>query len=160
MNTTIVAENLRFLRQKSNLTQEALAEKVFVSRQAVSKWETGHALPDIEMLIKLSHLYKISINEMVEHSIQRTIHDFEDIIMIEPEVLLKVFMRCDMKDIARAAKGSSPEVVALIKSLFISVEFMRMYETIGFVKVIDVEKSQRLLIEKLNNEISMISLGY
>ena len=43
-----------------------MAEKLGVTPQAVSKWECGTALPDIELLLELSHLYKVSVNELLE----------------------------------------------------------------------------------------------
>lgn len=57
--------NLKNLRKKHNLSQEKLAEKLGVSRQAVAKWENGDALPDIINCQKLSELYKVSIDELV-----------------------------------------------------------------------------------------------
>lgn len=44
------------LRKKSGLSQEALAEKMNVSRQAVSKWESNQSIPDIEKIVDLSEL--------------------------------------------------------------------------------------------------------
>lgn len=52
-------------RKKLNLTQEALAEKCDVSRQAVAKWENGASLPDITVIIKLAKLFNISLDELV-----------------------------------------------------------------------------------------------
>lgn len=53
------------LRKQSALSQEEFAEKLNVSRQAVSKWECGDALPDTENLIKISKLYGVSLDELV-----------------------------------------------------------------------------------------------
>ena len=49
-----VKEILRNLREKNNLTQEQMAERLNVSRQAVSRWETGETQPNTEMLKTLS----------------------------------------------------------------------------------------------------------
>ncbi|MCM1102557.1 MAG: helix-turn-helix domain-containing protein [Clostridium sp.] len=49
MNTTVIAEYLQYLRKIHHYTQEELAARLDLSRQAVSKWETGATLPDIEM---------------------------------------------------------------------------------------------------------------
>ncbi len=54
------------LRQKNNLSQTALAEKLGVTSQAVSKWKCGNAIPDIDLLLQLSHLYNVTINELLE----------------------------------------------------------------------------------------------
>lgn len=53
------------LRQKYNLSQDELAEKLFVTRQAVSRWETGKTIPDTESLKLLSKLFDISINTLL-----------------------------------------------------------------------------------------------
>jgi len=51
-----------------NLSQADLADKMGISPQAISKWETGITLPDIEILLGLSNLFKVSINELLEDS--------------------------------------------------------------------------------------------
>ena len=53
------------LRTEKGLSQEQLAEKVFVTRQAVSRWETGETTPNTETLKLLSNLYDVSINTLL-----------------------------------------------------------------------------------------------
>ena len=53
------------LRNRSGLSQEALAEKLFVTRQAVSRWETGETIPNAEALKLLSKLFDVSINTLL-----------------------------------------------------------------------------------------------
>ena len=53
------------LRNKNGLSQEELAEKVFVTRQAVSRWETGETVPNTETLKLLSQLFDVSINTLL-----------------------------------------------------------------------------------------------
>lgn len=53
------------LRKRNGLSQEALAEKMGVSRQAVSKWERGESTPDTDTLIELSNLYNVSLDVLV-----------------------------------------------------------------------------------------------
>ena len=53
------------LRQKHNLTQDDLAEKLFVTRQAVSRWENGETTPNPETLKQLSRLFDVSINTLL-----------------------------------------------------------------------------------------------
>lgn len=60
------AEKLQYLRKQRGLTQEEVAEKVGVSRQAVTKWELGQGLPDVENLILLSQLLNITIDSLVK----------------------------------------------------------------------------------------------
>lgn len=60
-----IANRLVELRKQNNLSQEALAEKLGISRQAVSKWERAEASPDMDNLITLSRLYRISMDELL-----------------------------------------------------------------------------------------------
>ena len=52
-------------RKEQKLSQEALAEKINVSRQAVTKWESGEATPELEKLIALADLFDISLDKLV-----------------------------------------------------------------------------------------------
>lgn len=58
-------ENLKYLRKEEKMTQEALAEKLNVSRQAVTKWESGQSLPDIENLKQMADLFGVTMDSLV-----------------------------------------------------------------------------------------------
>ena len=60
-----VGKYIKFLRERNNLTQEELAKKVPVTREAVSKWETGRRIPDIETLIILSKIFNVPIESLL-----------------------------------------------------------------------------------------------
>ena len=53
------------LRTKSGMSQDALAEKTYVTRQAVSRWENGETVPNTETLKLLSKLFDVSINTLL-----------------------------------------------------------------------------------------------
>ena len=61
------AENLKMLRKQAGMSQEQLAEKIGVSRQAVTKWETGAGIPDIENIMAISTLFDISIDDLLSN---------------------------------------------------------------------------------------------
>ncbi|MCI9170797.1 MAG: helix-turn-helix transcriptional regulator [Lawsonibacter sp.] len=69
-----LSKKLVSLRKKKRLSQMELAEMLQVSRQAISKWETGKAVPSIENLKCLSELYQISMDDLIssEETIQMT----------------------------------------------------------------------------------------
>ncbi len=56
---------LKKLRTENNLSQEKLAEKLGVSRQSISKWEQGYAVPDTDNMLKLSKLYGVSVDDIL-----------------------------------------------------------------------------------------------
>ncbi len=61
----IFGEKLRNERKNKGWSQEELAEKLFVSRQSVSKWENGQNYPSIEIIIKVSDLFGLTIDELL-----------------------------------------------------------------------------------------------
>ena len=67
-NAEILGNKLFELRKKSGISQEEFADKLNVSRQAVSKWERGEALPDTDNLISIAKLYNVSLDELVGHT--------------------------------------------------------------------------------------------
>ena len=60
-----IREILKNLREKNNLTQEQLAERLMVTRQAVSRWETGETQPNTDTLKLLSREFDVSINTLL-----------------------------------------------------------------------------------------------
>ena len=61
-------DKLKKLRTDNNLTQDELAEKIMVTRTAISKWETNRGYPSIDSLKELSKLFDISIDELIQDS--------------------------------------------------------------------------------------------
>ncbi len=64
-----LADKITYLRKENNMTQEELAHKVGVSRQSVSKWEAGGALPDLDKLLKISKLFGVSTDYLIDEEI-------------------------------------------------------------------------------------------
>ncbi|MBR6959657.1 MAG: helix-turn-helix domain-containing protein [Clostridiales bacterium] len=65
MDRYVTGAVIRKLREKKNITQEELAEKIFVSSKAVSKWETGQGFPDISLIEPLAQALGISVIELL-----------------------------------------------------------------------------------------------
>ncbi|WP_461244724.1 helix-turn-helix transcriptional regulator [Secundilactobacillus muriivasis] len=61
-----IHQQIKHHRERLGLTQDMLAEKLYVSRQTVSNWETGRSYPDLENLLRLSILFDISLDELVK----------------------------------------------------------------------------------------------
>lgn len=66
----IFADKLTYLRKKHSMTQEDLAIKMEVSRQSVSKWEAAMAMPDIKKIIKLSEIFGVSTDFLLNEDLQ------------------------------------------------------------------------------------------
>ncbi|MEY8285273.1 helix-turn-helix transcriptional regulator [Lachnospiraceae bacterium 50-23] len=61
-----LGNNLFNARKKKGMSQEAVAEKLGVSRQTISKWETDETLPDIRQSKRLAVLYDLSLDELID----------------------------------------------------------------------------------------------
>lgn len=73
-------EKLQELRKKNNLTQEELAEKLYVSRTAISKWESGRGYPGIESLKAISKFFSVSLDELLSSETVLTMAEEENIL--------------------------------------------------------------------------------
>lgn len=71
MNTEKIGEFISKRRKECNLTQEALANKIYVTNKAVSRWENGKSLPEIETLYLLSKELNTNVNEILEAGIEK-----------------------------------------------------------------------------------------
>ena len=65
-----LGENIRRLRGERSLTQEQLAYELGVSPQAVSRWETGGALPDVSMLPVIADFFDVTLDELMGRGIE------------------------------------------------------------------------------------------
>lgn len=62
-----LSDKLYMLRKKSGLSQEQLAEQLSVSRQAISKWESGQSVPESEKLVAISNYFKVSLDYLLKN---------------------------------------------------------------------------------------------
>lgn len=151
MNTNLIAGYLQFLRKSHHYTQEDLAQRLDISRQAVSKWETGATIPDIGLLLKISKLYDISINDILEPKIQpQRITDFEQILTIPEKDLETILKQVDTNCLAIALMGTSPETNNLCAAIFPEIDFKTIQSRIGRVRIEQVEEIQNQIIFMIN----------
>ena len=64
-----LGEKIKELRRKAGMSQEQLAEKLNVSRQAITKWETDKGIPDIANLIAISDEFGLSLDELIKGNV-------------------------------------------------------------------------------------------
>ncbi len=164
-------EILLKLRTKSGLSQDELAEKLFVTRQAVSRWENGDTIPNTETLKLLSKLYNVSINtllgsprELICQCCGMPLED--DIISREKDGFMNEdyckwcyaygnYMYSDMDDlidvcVKNMAKGehSEKEVRDYLLRTLPKLDYWKRYKELGGNKAF--EKFKNILIDEIN----------
>ena len=151
MNMNIISKYLQFLRKSNNYTQDDLAKKLDVSRQAISKWETGMTIPDLEVLLKISKLYGITINDILEPKIQyQRITDFEQISTISEKELKEALEQFDTNSLVTALMGASPETNSFCEGLFPDIDFEMTRKNIGRIRIETVEDMQNQIVAMIN----------
>lgn len=101
-------DNLKLIRKSRKISQEDLAEKLGVSRQSVSKWETGENYPSMQNIMCLCTIFKCQINELVHE-------DFVDINFLDDEIKMSVVKF--KKDEQRKMK-SITKIIYVISNIF------------------------------------------
>ena len=69
----MLSDNLLALRKRRKLTQEQVAGAIGVSRQALSKWETGESVPDVQNCVALAAFYDVSLDDLVRYASEREV---------------------------------------------------------------------------------------
>ena len=64
------SDNLQFIRAQAGVTQEQLAEQLDVSRQSVSKWESGASFPEMDTLLRICDLYDVNMDTLLRGSVE------------------------------------------------------------------------------------------
>ena len=137
-------DNLKKLRTSKGMSQEKLAEKVNVSRQSVSKWETGDAYPEMNNLLELCKIFHCKINDLVNDSIL-------DVNNLDDEVKNKVIS-------LKKEESKKMKILSKIISTFSKIGRILCYFPIPFVVLAIIITP--FLVHKLevkNNEISISS---
>jgi len=124
-------DNLKKLRRAKKISQEELAERVNVSRQSVSKWETGDAYPEMNNILELCKIFHCHINELVNDSIIDVDSFDEDV--RENVVKLKKEQQRKMKGLSKAisviAKIMSTLVLVVIPVVIATMIFLGVFAT-------------------------------
>lgn len=150
MNYQEVSKNLIRLRQLKHWTQDDLAQKLSISRQAISKWETGATLPNIDVLLSLSNIYGLTINEIIEPERNELITDFEELHKVDIDVLRKVLVDMNMRTIVVASMGASPDTNEILEKVFSEIDLKKERENIGRIQIKEVEKAEEEIVFRVN----------
>ncbi|MCI1986329.1 MAG: helix-turn-helix domain-containing protein [Lactobacillus sp.] len=70
MPTTSIGNKIHALRESQHITQQELAEKLHISRQSISRWETGSSQPTFDNIVSLSEIFNVTIDELLHADIE------------------------------------------------------------------------------------------
>ena len=104
-------EKLIKLRKDNNLTQDELAEKLYISRQTVSNWENGRTYPDIETLILISNKFNISLDDLLKTD-KKVVRDIDKKIKSHKKLTITIILL----------------IIILISSLFLGYKYHKNHK--------------------------------
>ena len=101
-----IHQQIKRHRERLGLTQDMLAEKLYVSRQTVSNWETGRSYPDLENLLRLSILFDTSLDELVKGDVDVMKQELDTVRSTRLAVVMTVLL-------GLAAISAGPSIIVL-----------------------------------------------
>ena len=148
-------QNLRNLRKSRNISQEELAERVKVTRQSVSKWETGEAYPEMNNILELCKIFHCHINDLVNDNILDIDSLDEDVKM--SAVKFKKEKQNQMKGISKVLSliGKIAGIVARVAIGFLVAAMIGLPFMFKYIDVKDgklVSTSDKIQIVKYDND--------
>lgn len=130
-------ENLKRIRRDKKMSQEELSEKVNVSRQSVSKWETGESYPEMNNILELCKIFNCKINDLV-HT------DMEDVSSLDKEIVMNVvkFNEEQQKNVKALSHvismiGKIGKIVLMVAIPFIILAMLLVPYVVNNIDVID-----------------------
>lgn len=118
-----IGDKLKKARQDKKLTQEEVAEKLFVSRQSISNWENNKTYPDIGNVIALSDLYQISLDELLKGSdnFMKHLEESTDIVKSNKKLIFFIIVALFAMVVMAIFTEFLPEKVFLISIFSLAV---------------------------------------
>lgn len=141
-----INEKILLLRKKEGYSQEALAEKMNVTRQTISNWEAGITSPDLKEALTLSKIFKVSLDDLTDNKLELEVKD-------SPNNLLKnlIGKTCTLlidDDYINSYISSDTKVlIEDVNNSFIKIEYKKGKQTINKLIDIDIISSIKVIEE-------------
>ena len=130
----MLQDNIKIIRKNKGYSQEELASKLHVTRQTISKWETGQSDPDANLLKQLSVIFDVSVSELMDGNAER---------ILENEVIVEQLSRVNENLVLAHKRFSRIAVVAVCVCVFVALFF-------GF-SYLRVKKSRGELVQDIQH---------
>ena len=149
---------LKELRKEKGITQEEFAERLNISGRTVSRWETGHNMPDISLLIEIANFFNVSIpeiingerkSEIMNEDVKDIADKLSDYANAEKEIMLKNIRNCSIIGTIALTVYSILELTGLVFQNIIFEKIAGYCETLALVTVIIIMTHTTGLICKI-----------
>ena len=132
-----IGNQIKKYRQKLNLSQEELADKIFVTRQTISNWENDKNYPDIKSISLLCNLFDVSLDQFIEGDI---------------EEMKKIISEKEMKDFNSISIVFTIEMLTMLVSAYPLLKFLNIAGVIIWAIIFIITMITAIKIEKIKKE--------
>ena len=140
------SENLKILRKQKGLTQEALAIKLHITRQTISKWEKGLSVPDAEQLVRLAEVLEVPITQLLGQKVADTTNENE-----VAEYLAQIAEQLAIKN--RRTKLIVKIVVGILVAFVVANLLMVLMSFSSFYEITDISE-ESVVVNESERELS------
>ena len=135
-----LSNQMKKYRTEAGLSQDALAEKIFVSRQTISNWETGKNYPDINSLLRMSEVFGISVDALLKGDVE----EIKEMIKIE-----------DQKEFDRLGRIFSCLTILMIITPVLLVKLLRFWGVGIWLCLAGITMAMAVVVEKKKKELNI-----
>ena len=134
-----LADRIQYLRKKKGISQEELAEKMLISRQAVSKWESGQSAPDLEKIVMLSDYFEVTTDYLLKgvEPQQSKVQEVDTEVEPTKGSAAKLMDKKEADAMIFTVTGTAINVIALITAITVWFDVQRPYAVgIGLIMMV------------------------
>ena len=148
-----LGERLFELRKTKNLTQDEVAEKLNVTRQTVSKWETNQSTPDFDKIVPISELFEIGVEELLTGKVK------EENDQAKEEIKEKVLTKQEAKEKSAKVVSGSIFIYILILIGWGTARIIKNYMSMPKFEKTKEEKKEEKIVKQINGIIGSICVA-
>ena len=153
----ILADKILTLRKNSNWSQEELAEKLNVSRQSISKWESAAAIPDINRILELAKLFGVTTDYLLKDDLESTVYSDTDVTTGRRVTVQE--MNDYLKDNRKFARSTAWGVLLSILSPITLIELAGNAEALGISETAGAAIGIAVLLLIISGAVALFILG-
>lgn len=158
------AEKIFKLRKEKGFSQEALAEKLNTTRQAISKWENGQGFPETEKLLMIGNIFEVSIDYLLKDTVEQS-NENEDGYYVSKE-MAEGYLLQERKISKNVALGFSLLILCFVPYLILKQSpmmytlFIIIIATIGIVSIVSAISTEEYSYKILKKEALIFDQNY
>lgn len=155
-----IGEAIKYLRAKRGMSQDALAETVGVSRQAISNWENGKTQPDADTLAKLGALFDVSVDSIIKNDIseKKPVRKFGLLIPALSTVISVIHIAYGFKGIINPVGVMVSAMLASVIALIMYGAFESSIQNRDFTMIAGHKKADEVDLSKYERQLRTMSI--